>query len=65
MTRELPGPRPALAWVFSAYLLAATVVIALYGRLADVLGRKPMLLVAIGPVPARLAGLRGGPGSAA
>jgi EmrB/QacA subfamily drug resistance transporter len=47
MARELPGHWP-LAWVFSAYLLAATVVIALYGRLADVLGRKPMLLVAIG-----------------
>jgi EmrB/QacA subfamily drug resistance transporter len=47
MARELPGRWP-LAWVFSAYLLAATVVIALYGRLADVLGRKPMLLLAIG-----------------
>lgn len=47
MTRELPGTWP-LAWVFSAYLLAATVVIALYGRLADVLGTKPMLLLAIG-----------------
>ena len=47
MARELPGRWP-LAWVFSAYLLAATVVIALYGRLADVLGKKPMLLLAIG-----------------
>ncbi len=47
IARELPGGWP-LAWVFSAYLLAATVVIALYGRLADVLGKKPMLLLAIG-----------------
>jgi len=47
ISRELPGSWP-LAWVFSAYLLAATVVIALYGRLADVLGKKPMLLLAIG-----------------
>lgn len=47
MARELAGTWP-LAWAFSAYLLAATVVIALYGRLADVLGRKPMLLLAIG-----------------
>ncbi len=47
MARELTGSWP-LAWVFSAYLLAATIVIALYGRLADVLGRKPMLLLAIG-----------------
>lgn len=47
MARELPGSWP-LAWVFSTYLLAATVVIALYGRLADLLGSKPMLLAAIG-----------------
>ncbi|MBT2336687.1 MFS transporter [Variovorax paradoxus] len=47
IARELTGGWP-LAWVFSAYLLAATVVIALYGRLADVLGKKPMLLLAIG-----------------
>lgn len=46
IAQDLPGDVP-LAWVFSAYLLAATVVIALYGRLADVLGRKPMLLLAI------------------
>jgi len=46
IAHDLPGTLP-LAWVFSAYLLAATVVIALYGRLADVLGRKPMLLLAI------------------
>lgn len=47
IARELPGYWP-LAWVFSAYLLAATVVIVLYGRLADVLGKKSMLLLAIG-----------------
>lgn len=47
MARELAGHWP-LAWVFSAYLLAATVVIVLYGRLADVLGKKSMLLLAIG-----------------
>lgn len=47
MARTLPGDWP-LAWVFSAYLLSATVVIALYGRLADMLGKKPMLLLALG-----------------
>lgn len=47
MAHELVGAWP-LAWAFSAYLLAATVVILLYGRLADVLGKKPMLLLAIG-----------------
>jgi len=43
---DLPGDVP-LPWVFSAYLLSATVVIALYGRLADAWGSKPMLLLAI------------------
>jgi len=46
ITHDLPGSLPA-AWTFSAYLLAATVVIALYGRLADVHGRKPMLLLSV------------------
>src|SRR3954471_14418393 len=31
-------------WVFSAYLLAATVTTPLYGKLADLLGRKRLLL---------------------
>lgn len=47
MGRDLPGAVPP-AWAFSAYLLAATVVIALYGRLADVYGRKPVLLASVG-----------------
>lgn len=47
IARDMPGSLPP-GWTFSAYLLAATVVIALYGRLADVHGRKPMLLLAIG-----------------
>lgn len=46
IAHDLPGDVP-LAWVFSAYLLTATVVIALYGRLADVWGSKQMLLLAI------------------
>src|SRR3954470_6093867 len=36
------------AWVASIYLLACTVSMPLYGRLADALGRKPVILVAIG-----------------
>jgi MFS family permease len=36
------------AWVASVYLLACTVSMPLYGRLADVLGRKRVLLSAIG-----------------
>ena len=36
------------AWVFSAYLLASTATVPLYGRLADMLGRKPVFLAGIG-----------------
>ena len=32
------------SWVFSIYLLAQTVTIPLYGKLADVFGRKPVLI---------------------
>lgn len=35
-------------WLFSGYLLAQAVLVPIYGRLADVFGRKPMLLVGIG-----------------
>lgn len=34
-------------WVFSAYLLTQTVTIPIYGKLADVHGRKPVLLAGI------------------
>src|SRR5271154_6885205 len=36
------------SWVASIYLLACTVTMPLYGRLADVLGRKRVILGAIG-----------------
>jgi EmrB/QacA subfamily drug resistance transporter len=36
------------AWVFSAYLLASTATVPLYGRLADMLGRKPVFVAGIG-----------------
>ena len=32
-------------WVFSIYLLAQTVTIPIYGKLADVFGRKPVLII--------------------
>src|SRR5262249_12995543 len=35
-------------WLFSIYLLAQAVLVPIYGRLADVFGRKPMLLFGIG-----------------
>jgi EmrB/QacA subfamily drug resistance transporter len=35
------------AWVFSAYLLTSTVTVPIYGKLADLLGRKPVFLFSI------------------
>ena len=35
------------AWVFTAYLLTSTVTVPLYGKLADLYGRKPVLLFGI------------------
>jgi len=37
-----------LAWVVTAYLLTATAVTPLYGKLSDIHGRRGMLLIAIG-----------------
>src|ERR671935_1513485 len=34
-------------WVFSAYMLGATVTVPLYGRLSDIYGRRPFFLVGI------------------
>ena len=42
------GGLPLYAWVFAVYLLTSTVTMPLYGRLADISGRRRMLLVAIG-----------------
>ncbi len=33
------------AWVFTAYLLASTVMVPIFGKLADLYGRKPILLL--------------------
>ena len=35
-------------WLFSVYLLAQAVTVPVYGKLADVFGRKPVMLVGIG-----------------
>src|SRR5207247_3867611 len=35
------------SWVFTAYLLASTVTVPLYGKLGDVYGRKPLFIFAI------------------
>ena len=36
------------SWVFSAYFLTQAITIPIYGRLADIKGRKPILLLGIG-----------------
>jgi EmrB/QacA subfamily drug resistance transporter len=36
-----------LSWVITAYLLASTVVVPIYGKLSDLYGRKPFILSAI------------------
>lgn len=35
-------------WIFSIYLLTQAVTVPIYGRLSDVYGRKPVLLVGVG-----------------
>lgn len=36
-----------MSWVITAYILASTVMMPVYGRISDLLGRKPVLLAAI------------------
>src|SRR4051812_9248930 len=35
-------------WVGAVYMLASTVTIPLFGKLADILGRKPIMFVGLG-----------------
>jgi EmrB/QacA subfamily drug resistance transporter len=37
-----------LSWVVTAYLLTSTAAVPLYGKLSDIHGRRPMLLIGIG-----------------
>ena len=41
------GGLPLYSWVFAIYLLTATVMMPIYGRLADIYGRRRIMLVAI------------------
>jgi MFS family permease len=41
------GGLPLYAWVFSVYLLTSTVAMPVYGRLADIHGRRRLILAAI------------------
>ena len=42
------GDVERMSWVVTAYMLAATITILLYGKLSDVYGRRPLFLVALG-----------------
>jgi len=42
------GGLSSYSWVFTAYMLATTVTVPLYGKLGDVYGRRPLFFVAIG-----------------
>lgn len=37
-----------MTWVITAFILAMTIMMPIYGKLSDLLGRKPLLLIAIG-----------------
>jgi EmrB/QacA subfamily drug resistance transporter len=41
------GGLGSYSWVFTAYMLASTVTVPLYGKLGDVYGRRPLFLFAI------------------
>ncbi len=42
------GGFSSFPWLFSAYMLAQAVSVPVYAKLADMLGRKPLILVGIG-----------------
>ncbi|HEV7449748.1 MAG TPA: MDR family MFS transporter [Candidatus Paceibacterota bacterium] len=46
IVKELGGLEH-LSWVFTAYMLASTVTVPLYGKLSDTYGRKPLFILGI------------------
>ncbi|WP_431813711.1 MDR family MFS transporter [Kocuria sp. cx-455] len=46
MVGELGGV-DHMSWVITAYILASTIMMPVYGRISDLLGRKPILLAAV------------------
>lgn len=47
IVRELNGSENTYSWIGSAYLLTSSAFIPLWGRLSDIIGRKPILYFAI------------------
>jgi len=48
MQRDLHIAPALYPWITTAYLVASTVMVPIYGKLSDLFGRKPILLVGIG-----------------
>lgn len=46
--RDLQIPAALYAWITTAYLVASTVMLPIYGKLSDLYGRKPLLLIGVG-----------------
>lgn len=46
--RDLQIPAVLYAWLTTAYLVASTVMLPIYGKLSDLFGRKPLLIVGVG-----------------
>jgi EmrB/QacA subfamily drug resistance transporter len=46
IVKELNGLEH-LSWVFTAYMLASTITVPLYGKLSDTYGRKPFFIIGI------------------
>ncbi len=47
ITRDLHGSSELYTWVVTIYLLTATITGVFYGKLSDIYGRRPMLLIGI------------------
>lgn len=45
--RDLAIPASLYAWITTAYLVASTVMLPIYGKLSDLLGRKPVLIAGV------------------
>jgi EmrB/QacA subfamily drug resistance transporter len=45
--RDLQIPASLYAWITTAYLVASTVMLPIYGKLSDVYGRKPVLMTGV------------------
>jgi EmrB/QacA subfamily drug resistance transporter len=45
--RDLSIPASLYAWITTAYLVTSTVMLPIYGKLSDLLGRKPVLLAGV------------------